>query len=128
MTKAPAVESVPLDSREKPMTQFSADALVQAQAGRDLRTHSEGVIDAVNQLKRISAELPSGLQGQALTAGLSVHDVLHSDVIKHATRLAQHGDHFVNSANVQSAGDVDGNKAIAQVIGGAVASTINTSV
>jgi hypothetical protein len=85
----------------------SADAALQIQAGRDLRTHSDGIVSDMNRLRNLTQNLPAGLQGGTLTATMAAHETLYADVQRQAQRLGQHGDHFVSSANTQSAADQD---------------------
>ncbi len=100
-----------------PSTQtVSANAALQAQAGRDLRTHSDGIIADMNRLRTLTQNLPGGLQGATLGATLAAHDTLHADVMRQAQRLAQHGDHLVNSANAQSAADQDAQQAVMRTV------------
>jgi len=101
-----------------PSQTVSADAALQIQAGRDLRTHSDGIISDMNRLRNLTQNLPAGLQGGTLTAGLAAHDTLHVDVQRQAQRLAQHGDHLVTSANTQAAADQDAQQAVMRAVPG----------
>ncbi|PZS30225.1 MAG: hypothetical protein DLM58_14035 [Pseudonocardiales bacterium] len=103
----------------------SAEAAFQAQAGRELRTHSEGIVSAMTRLRQLTGNLQSGLRGDTLSASLAAHDAQHALVIKSANRLAGHGDHFVTSSGVNSANDQDASGLMAQFSSGSIGSIVN---
>lgn len=103
----------------------SADAALQIQAGRALRTHSDGIVADMNRLRSLTQNLPTGLQGGTLTATMAAHDTLYADVSRQAQRLGQHGDHFVSSANTQAAADQDAQQQVMRAVPGTGSSNIS---
>lgn len=109
---------------------YSSEAALQAQAGRDLQMHAEGIQSVVRSLQQQSAGVSAGFAGSAAVASANTLDQHVQSAIRHAANLHEHGGAYqTNSAN-QLDQDATAQRMIAQVAaqltGGGISGAINT--